>query len=312
MGKGKLKDKIHSLEEHISHSEYEWSKERELYSPKMWEKFYKQKIGFVIDGINIEELKEIHRPLVHINDKQADIIAEKVAKALLEEGYIVETSVSTMNEYHVIDVYYKGKINETTEDCEEEHAKLVDLKLVHKSKFLHTYEATYVNKDGSRKVYEIISRNVGLSLSNFGKADRLNSDAVGMIIFNSDKSKVLLQKEFRMACGEWVYNLPGGLVDRDETVVKAAVRELKEETGLDLIKVLDILPASYTAVGLGNESVTTIIGIADGKFAKSTSVDEDIIPNWYTKEEVIKLIRENKAMSLRTQSFLYMWGIGGI
>ena len=40
---------------------------------------------------------------------------------------------------------------------------------------------------------------------------------------------VLLQKEFRMATNNWVYNFPAGLIDEGETPEEAAIRELKEE-----------------------------------------------------------------------------------
>ena len=42
--------------------------------------------------------------------------------------------------------------------------------------------------------------------------------------------RILLNYEYRLAVGEWVYNYPAGLIDDGETIAEAAVRELKEET----------------------------------------------------------------------------------
>jgi 8-oxo-dGTP diphosphatase len=53
--------------------------------------------------------------------------------------------------------------------------------------------------------------------------------AIG-IVFNSDKSQVLLVK--REDVSIWV--LPGGGIDLKETPAQAAIREVKEETGLDV------------------------------------------------------------------------------
>ena len=157
---------------------------------------------------------------------------------------------------------------------------------------------------------EIISRNDHLTETEFGENARKQSDAVGIIMFNEKRDKILLQKEFRMACNEWVYNFPGGLRDENESVMEAAERELREETGLQIIEFIGVLPPAYTAVGFCNESVATVIGIAKGRFSKSTSEDEEIEAKWYTKDKVFDLINSGAAMSLRTQSFLYMWSTG--
>lgn len=177
--------------------------------------------------------------------------------------------------------------------------KLRKVKEKYAGKFLNLFVVTY--KDGKhKKKYEVISRNK----EPFNK--RVN--AVGIIAFNPDKDKILLQKEFRMAVNDWVYNFPGGLIEEtDENAGQAAVRELKEETGLHFIQRLDVLPEAYTAVGISDELVETYILIADGEITKSDSVDEQIEAKWYTKEEVRDLFKKEAKMSLRTQSFLYLW-----
>ena len=126
-------------------------------------------------------------------------------------------------------------------------------------------------------------------------------------MFNHDKSKIMLQQEFRMAMNKWVYNFPGGLIDSGEDAEEAATRELWEETGLHLDKVIAHLPVSYTSVGISNETSETIVGTASGEFKASTSVDEQIKPGWYSKEEVKALFEKNVPMSMRTMSVLWMW-----
>ena len=61
--------------------------------------------------------------------------------------------------------------------------------------------------------------------------------------------KLLLNKEYRMAVGDYVYNFPAGLIDAGETAEVAAARELKEETGLQLVSIKDTLFDSYSAIG---------------------------------------------------------------
>ena len=44
-----------------------------------------------------------------------------------------------------------------------------------------------------------------------------------------------------MACGDFVINFPAGLIDEGEEFQESAKRELKEETGLDLIEITDVM-----------------------------------------------------------------------
>jgi len=56
--------------------------------------------------------------------------------------------------------------------------------------------------------------------------------AVGTIITNAEENIVLVRRAIEPGYGKWVF--PGGFVDRGEEVRVAAVREAREETGLDI------------------------------------------------------------------------------
>jgi 8-oxo-dGTP diphosphatase len=56
--------------------------------------------------------------------------------------------------------------------------------------------------------------------------------AVGTIISVSDGRLVLVRRAIEPGYGKWVF--PGGYVDRGEEVGAAAIREAKEEAGLDV------------------------------------------------------------------------------
>ena len=132
------------------------------------------------------------------------------------------------------------------------------------------------------------------------------ADAVVIIATDETGEKILIDKEFRLAPGEWVYNFPAGLIDPGETPQESAKRELREETGLELYEIDDFIGTSYSAVGFSNETNVCVVGKARGEFHKSTSTLEEIEAGWYTKAEVRELLKKAK-FAARTQAYCYVW-----
>ena len=182
--------------------------------------------------------------------------------------------------------------------------KLIKLEKLHEGKYLTYYVADYLTEKGHIKSYEFISRTKDLTLESFGKGQ---PQGVGMVSFSKDGSKVLLQKEFRMATNNWVYNFPAGLIDKGETPEQAAKRELKEETGVDLIKIESVLSPSFASQGTSDEMMCIVICYCDGEIKESCFEEEEIQAKWYTKEQIKELLDKGAYMSVRTQMFLWQW-----
>lgn len=170
--------------------------------------------------------------------------------------------------------------------------------------FIHRYDITYETADGGEKVYEMISRNRDIKTLEELQSDK--PDAVVLIMHDEMGEKVLLNKEFRLATGEWVYNFPAGLIDPGEKPEESAKRELWEETGLTLQSIEDFIPLSFSAVGFSNETNVCVVGTAAGDFRESTSVVEEIEPGWFTKEQVRELLQKYP-FAARTQAYCYVW-----
>lgn len=182
--------------------------------------------------------------------------------------------------------------------------KLKKIEKVHEGRFITRYNLTYKTVDGKDKVYEMISRD-----KNITDEDTLlnhSVDAVVLIMTDETGDKILLNREFRLATGAFVYNFPAGLIDPGETPLQSARRELKEETGLDVLEITDTIAMSYSAVGFSNEKNVCIVGKAGGTFAPSTSTAEEIEAGWYTKDEVRGLLK-TEPFAARTQAYCYMW-----
>ncbi len=171
-------------------------------------------------------------------------------------------------------------------------------------KFISRYDLTYELEDGQNKVYEMISRNPDIRTQE--ELQNNQPDSVVLILHDRTGQKILLNKEFRMATGTWVYNFPAGLIDPGESPEKSAERELWEETGLKLVSIDDFLDLSYSAIGFSNEMNVCMVGTAEGTFRKSTSAAEEIEPGWYTREEIRNLLKTQR-FAARTQAYCYLW-----
>ena len=171
-------------------------------------------------------------------------------------------------------------------------------------KFITRYDITYKSVDDTTKIYEMISRNRNVQTREELRGNK--PDAVVLMVTDESGEKIVLNKEFRMAAGTWVYNFPAGLIDPGEVPEQSAKRELWEETGLELYEINDELGLSYSAVGFSNEMNVCVIGKARGEFRQSTSNVEEIEAGWYTKEEVRNLLK-TKRFAARTQAYCYLW-----
>jgi len=182
--------------------------------------------------------------------------------------------------------------------------KFKKVEKVAEGNFIHRYDITYEAADGSEKVYEMISRDKDIKTLEELQPDK--PDAVVLIMHDETGEKLLLNKEFRLATGEWVYNFPAGLIDPGEEPEESAKRELWEETGLTLQSIEDFIPLSFSAVGFSNETNVCVVGTASGEFRKSTSVLEEIEPGWFTKAQVRELLQKYP-FAARTQAYCYIW-----
>jgi len=182
--------------------------------------------------------------------------------------------------------------------------KFHGLKKVHEGKFRATYDLYYETEDGQPKTYEMITRDH--NMQTLGDVHNPHIDSVILIITDPSGERILVNHEYRMSMGRWVYNFPAGLIDPGETPEQSAERELREETGLTLLHVDDILGESYNAVGFSNEKSVCILGTADGTFQKSSSTLEEIDAHWYTREEIRSLLK-TEPFAARTQAWLYLW-----
>lgn len=178
------------------------------------------------------------------------------------------------------------------------------IRTIHEGKFITRYDVDYLTEEGNEKTYEMVSRRK--NMRTLEALQNKTPDSVILILTDESGERILVNREYRMAMAQWIYNFPAGLIDPGESPEESARRELWEETGLTLVRIDDTLDNSYCAIGLSNERNICIFGVAAGQFRKSTSDAEEIVPGWYTKEEIRELLRK-EPFAARTQAYCYAW-----
>ncbi len=112
---------------------------------------------------------------------------------------------------------------------------------------------------------------------------------VGIVIWRGDKV-LLVKRKNPPRAGEW--GLPGGAQQVGETIMSAAVREAREETGLDItplgiITAIDALTSDKT--GKIEFHYTIIEVAAESLEGKAVAQDDALDVRWATLEEAEKL-----------------------
>ena len=185
--------------------------------------------------------------------------------------------------------------------------KFLNIKRIEKAKHICRYDLEYETEDKRIRKYEIVSRD--RHLHSLEDLQSWSSKTVVIIAINKENGKLLLNREFRMAAGDWIYNFPSGMIDPGETPSQAAKRELEEETGLIMERRLYRMKSSYNAVGITNETSSVVLAEVSGEIVDKHNPFEEIEAGWYSKEEVKELLKNSK-MSARAQMFGFVWVYG--
>ena len=121
-----------------------------------------------------------------------------------------------------------------------------------------------------------------------------------------DKDRVLLVKQFRLPAKRELWELPAGRLDPGESPLKAAKRELREETGYRAKKWVKL--ASFWATpGYVDEKMNLFLALDLTPGAAQPIDDERIEIRWFLKGELGELIREGKILDGKTIIGYSLW-----
>ncbi|MFO7285683.1 MAG: NUDIX domain-containing protein [Gammaproteobacteria bacterium] len=132
--------------------------------------------------------------------------------------------------------------------------------------------------------------------------------SVGVLGYDPNRDEVVLVNEMRpgaLAAGDYPFleQLVAGALQEGEPIIDAAVREMKEETGLDLVDPVVIHPGAYASSGGTTEKIAIVFGKVDTSRAggvHGADENEDILTVVRPAEDFIRAVRTGEITDMKT------------
>jgi len=115
---------------------------------------------------------------------------------------------------------------------------------------------------------------------------------VAMVPVEADGTVVLI-RQFRLATGGVMLEIPAGIVDPGEDAVTAAQRELREETGLRATKLTQI-GEFFASPGFLTELMTIFLAEGLEPAPLDADEDEDIVIRRVSLDEAVRLVEDGQ------------------
>lgn len=186
---------------------------------------------------------------------------------------------------------------------ERQDVKVRNITTIADTPYLKMYNAEYTNKFGDTKNWSIASRKPLETIEKiFFNSEEGKIDAVIIVATHIDENKLVVIKQFRVPLNDYVYEIPAGLIDAGEDFETTVRRELKEETGLDLVQIDYEKTKSklYISTGMTDESVALVYCSCNGEISDDDlEDDEDIEVLLVSKEEAKEMITSSEKIDIK-------------
>ena len=166
--------------------------------------------------------------------------------------------------------------------------EIISTKKVTDFKWMNLFKVAYKNSKGKFCEWIFASRK-----EDPYKASGPDAVVIVATVDTPEGRKLVMTKEYRVPLDDYEIGFPAGLIDPGMTVAETVEKELKEETGLDLVKITDYSNQVVSSAGLSDESVIIVFVEAKGEISTEYQEDtEDIETFLYDVEDIRKLLAD--------------------
>ena len=181
--------------------------------------------------------------------------------------------------------------------------KVTKLKALVETRYLSLFEAEYENKVGNMRTWTIASRKDNDTLQKqFFENKEDGTDGVIIAAYHKEKKKLVIIKQFRIPLNNYVYELPAGLIDPGENAKSTIGRELLEETGLEIVDVIENrgIEKVYVSAGMTDESLAFVYCTCEGEISdEHLEEDECIEAMLVSQGEAKELIQSREKFDIK-------------
>ncbi len=155
------------------------------------------------------------------------------------------------------------------------------------------------------RVYELVSENITLENGVTTETEFIHHPGATAIVPMLNKTQIILINQYRHALRKFIWEIPAGTLNTEETPINCARRELIEETGYSAQtwkQLAEITPVP----GYSDERI--YIFLATDLDPAGQSLDSDEILNVHTLklEEALTMIRNGEIQDGKTISGLFL------
>ena len=183
-----------------------------------------------------------------------------------------------------------------------------ELKKLTDCKWLNYFDVVFQRQGKAKREWHMCSRKE----NPIADADRPDAVVIVPIIKTGQGNRLVVTKEFRVPIWDYEYGFPAGLIDDGEEISSTVERELKEETGLGLVRINHVSRAVYSSAGMSDESCVMVLAEVAGTVSNEWLEDvEDIETILMDVEQIRELLGSEEKISAKAWGLFYHYAVTG-